>query len=1403
MPDETAPPVEEFPSLDQVQSALSEQQADPVKSAEVIRNWRNEARSQLDQHFEDPVERGRATDKLDESVTTALKQQQGQAVDAWSASRFGGDDQAAKDFFGAYQGANGDPQKIPDQYRGFANELDKISSGEPFKPTYEARNATGSIMAGPVKIGAFTTRDLSHTGETEAQVTPITPGVEQPDIASAPKIPVRVKTPTADDLKSAREQAQSALDESKGLMAEYRLPRDDDQENTPQNNPAMAVLQRKMAEQQSKLQQLSGPSGKQFLTNERIRDELKKPEYQGKIGQYAGGEEFTNGLRNAVFSVGALKARAQDVIEGGDKNLQQITAAQDAQAEAYPGSTRRTLEGGFVNEQIQAGQRMAGEMLPYMAGAGASRLAIGAGERAGIGFAAREAATQAANASGVGSAGVGMGLGASGSAYADTQRQIDDATASGDTARADELRRGRDAHAVLTGLVMGGFSKLSPIHNLRATGNSATTWARDIIGQTLEMPAMTATQSGLVDPLTVNNHPEFINQLGGAAVQGAAMAALMGGVTRIGQRLGETHASITDNQQRAKEMAVASGASDPETQANIDQIHDQQRQNADASAKNDAVQHIEQIKLTVAQVADHNAKIEAIRSAPNKESLPVEAPLPEDASKEDQHLRELRDKQAEQRSMELQLNNIEHDPSLSEMDRKTLREPILNAKVKTEVELLKLRQSLPEPHQSLEAVNAETKASEQAPSASNDENQEAKVSEVQNAQGQESGGRGQEGQDEVVVRPATAGAQGEPLPTLDNPSENQPPALSEPGQAQQPEQVAASGESPPAPSDQGSSSSANPNIREPWVNNALKLAGQGKDQRGPLGNALKALTPEERQVAAERAGVKNPTLDDHILLAREMSDAAGKSQSNTSTEESVRPQVAESPWGPGETTGIKNEVIDNERAAMGMAPLASEASKAFGPLWDEASAKLAANPQAGYERVAALQAEGSLHSDADAALLLRHKIELEHAAQLAAREINDPRTSEEDRQSAAERRAAAMKALVDVHEVLRKAGTEVGRSLNARKMLMDRNEVPTVAEMEADRRISKGRELTPDERDELNRMHGEMTDAKAEVDATEEAEAKSAAAHEITQIAKDLGSQAEPEAKPEQTEKQKNAQQKREQRKKEGDAALQRLREKGFFGRTNAILGVGEGELRDLAIYGHYVIGEGLAKIGEFTTHMVEKFGEVIRKDIPAIFKAANSMSLENDQAITKASKKAQKLAGVSPEAIVASRTADKPPEGSVEPKLARDLLEAHIRKGAEGVDDLTAKVRGSLEKIYGRDVTDREVWDAITGYGKVSKPSQDAIKKQATEYRSQMLLTRKLDAARAEEAILKTGPQRERASEKVRQLQRELNEAMRKSGYNATAEGQVRGRLDSIKQGLRRSSRRVWRLKWMLKRRR
>lgn len=1338
MPDDTQPPAEEFPSLDQVQSALTESQADPLKSAEVIRNWRNEAALQLDQHFTDPQERNRAADQLDTSTTDALRQQQGAAVDSWASMRFPGDDQSAQDFLSSYSEAAGDPQKLPEQYRGLASELEKIAGAQQFKPTFEGRNATGSIMAGETKIGAFTTRELPHKGETQAFVTPITPGVEQPDIADAPKIQVTVPTPTKADLEAEAQKANDEADQIDQRITDIVM--------NPENNTPTQQLDRQAKELRDKAKALSGPGGRQLLTSELIRNRLKEPEYQDRIGQYAGGEEIKKGLLNAVFSAGSIKARAQDMMAGGEENLSRIAEAKQEMEVAMPGSTRRTFEGGFGNENIQALQRMGGEMIPYMAGAGVARAALGAAEAAGSSVAARELATRAANASGMGAMGAGMGAGATGAAYADTQQKINEAEAAGDTARAAELRQGRDAHAVVTGLLMSGFSKMSPLHNLKASGNTATTWAKDILGQALENPAQTVAQGVLVDPL-IGDRPDVAQQLPGAFVQGAAMALAMGALTRTGQRLQEGLGMAEASRVRAKDIAQTSGAADPQTLAAIDAIHDQRAQNLANQAKAQGVQQVEQIKATAADMEQHNAAIDKIRSAESEGLIPEEPPLPADAPKEQQQLRDIREKQAAARSLELQLMDVERDPNLTGEERGAMREPLIKEKTKAEIELLKLRRTLPETHAPMEKVAAELPP------------------------------------EEVTVReadPANAGETIPPRPTSDNPSTIPPPYQSAPVPEPQPEPVAASDQSSPTPA--ADIPSAEPNIREPWVKNALALAGQGKDQRGPLAGALKALTPSERAIVAERAGVSNPTLDDHILLAREMSDAASKSQSNASGDPSIRPQVAERSNSYGDTLGLTHAETDAHRQRLGMEPRAAKLARDFPGLAVEADAILANNPHAGYQRVKELLGGNTPHHDVDIPLLERHLIELENAAQIEARIINSGHTSAEDRAVAASRRGELLASMADTIRASDEAGSATGRSLNARKLMRDRQTVPTQAEALADARTDKGSPLTAEETDKTLRLQKEMEVAKQERDNQAlidqekvEMSAMSATVNEIlTEMEKEIpGNLPEPPKKPV-----------RDALKKKAEAARVAIRKS-----SGGVSFLGTKDLENLPHYAVIMashIAEAVGNVKDGLQRFAKEFPHMSKDLMKRVLGQAQNLSFQVDERLAKVSKAAQDLKGPSVQGVIISNKRVVDPNGAIDPAVARALMKAHIREGVSDVHNLTTLLTGSLQELYPGS-TESDARMAVTGLGKPTMPSSDPLVKEMADMKAQMALIENIRRLKEDAASpLRRGDQRQKSSDQARALQAELNDLMRKSGYNAKGDMDLRGRLDAIKSGLR-----------------
>ena len=134
--------------------------------------------------------------------------------------------------------------------------------------------------------------------------------------------------------------------------------------------------------------------------------------------------------------------------------------------------------------------------------------------------------------------------------------------------------------------------------------------------------------------------------------------------------------------------------------------------------------------------------------------------------------------------------------------------------------------------------------------------------------------------------------------------------------------------------------------------------------------------------------------------------------------------------------------------------------------------------------------------------------------------------------------------------------------------------------------------------------------------------------------------------------------------------------------------------------------------------------------------------------------------------------------------KLAKNYIEDGIVTLEGVVDNVFSDVKDMLP-----DVTKRDVRDAISGYGRVRKPSKNEVEKQYREVVAQARLVSALEDAEQGERPKKSGFQRPRPSQKVRGLRKQVNEAMKKNGIeirDIPEEERFRTALDAVKQRLR-----------------
>lgn len=110
--------------------------------------------------------------------------------------------------------------------------------------------------------------------------------------------------------------------------------------------------------------------------------------------------------------------------------------------------------------------------------------------------------------------------------------------------------------------------------------------------------------------------------------------------------------------------------------------------------------------------------------------------------------------------------------------------------------------------------------------------------------------------------------------------------------------------------------------------------------------------------------------------------------------------------------------------------------------------------------------------------------------------------------------------------------------------------------------------------------------------------------------------------------------------------------------------------------------------------------------------------------------------------------------------KLIRNL----VRDGIVELDDIVKNIHDELKEFID-GVTERDVRDAITGYGKPKQLSKNEIEKQVREIKRQGRLVSSIEDVIDGERPKRSGLNREEDSHKVKRLKKELEEEMRKAG--------------------------------------
>lgn len=497
--------------------------------------------------------------------------------------------------------------------------------------------------------------------------------------------------------------------------------------------------------------------------------------------------------------------------------------------------------------------------------------------------------------------------------------------------------------------------------------------------------------------------------------------------------------------------------------------------------------------------------------------------------------------------------------------------------------------------------------------------------------------------------------------------------------------------------------------------------------------------------------------------------------------------VAPVPEGtPQSPTGIRNSIIDADRQAMGLPPREAVIRLSNPAAFDQAKQLIAADDAARSKLVAngdepgksigeRLQDELSVQQRPlepfEAAIMADRKLKLDDAvAEASAR--GKAAVESGDRsgiQKARLDQANALDAYQKWADVFQKSKTKAAQSLQANKMLLNRDY--TLASMGAERTLAKGKPLTPEEVSETEAQFQKIKTAQdtetAHLAAKDEKQSQSAATDSAKDLQKELNQEkkaARPKGKVQAV-----ASKALDYLDQKANAARERM--KGRGGRLGSA--VDPLQAADIAIVAAAKLAHVAGDVAAWTKSMIEEFGEKIRPHLQAFLKSAKD-------AVDSASN----LAGITER--MKSRADEGEGLDTLHP-FVRSIAKEVVRGGARGWEDIQNQTHAVVKEIL-PDVTPREVRDAWTGYGRervLDKSENATALRQGTQA---AIKVSGIEDYLSGKGAKRTGYPRDEPDAENRTLAKARNEAKKAFGdkFPTDPAKALKSSLDSIKTRLK-----------------
>lgn len=498
-------------------------------------------------------------------------------------------------------------------------------------------------------------------------------------------------------------------------------------------------------------------------------------------------------------------------------------------------------------------------------------------------------------------------------------------------------------------------------------------------------------------------------------------------------------------------------------------------------------------------------------------------------------------------------------------------------------------------------------------------------------------------------------------------------------------------------------------------------------------------------------------------------------------EEATAAEASRAPADLPGATSNKEAVVNAERAARDLDPIIKEARISNAESIDRAQQVVQENPLKPQEIITRLRENPQERTISleDSAVLLVERTKLNNQRnELLSRAVDENLTPEE-RAAAKEEFATVERRLGELDQAAQDARSTWGRfgQLWQRSMRQDF----TLENLERRARMTKGEALSPEETSQVRAVAEEVQTAqKAADEAVVQAEnrlADKAVEDTIANITKQPDADPGVRSLTDRIIARLDA---------NVEAARKRLRHR--FSKLGST--VDPVALADITIIAASKIAKGIVKFGQWSAEMVKEFGEGVRPYLQNAWDAANARvdemvnSVTGDQKKRAAVKQKIQSVGQQQDRVISAISARVQEGESIDGlgNYVQKLAETFVRGGVKDRTALVSSVKEVLDQ-FAPGITDRQVADLISGYGKSTQLSKDPVKVTLRNLKGELQQISKLESLAAKEPLKKTGPERRTPSDEERRLIKQVNEAKKAAGVTVTdPETQLKSTMDSAR---------------------